>query len=353
MESENVRQRQLLIKNCSPSHIGEIAQEFEFAVYGDKWPDMPLQITPNATKVEIIFWGEWQGRASMPYSHPETGKLGYPARDGTYGFARAIAVDRDRTQLSVYSRPASWPELQSEWQRFEDHLRALGLLTSHGTVVSDQSVDQEDVMVISDERKEIELLFYIWRDSGRNLYKEVWLLAAVKGSFFETNIQEMLRALHSLEAHGLVTKKSPEDGWGIQPSRSAAGFHIFITQKGIDLINELRAGDLGRCFSEDDLVIDWSKVETAVSKHPENNPQKLKGPQIIALGKKISDVYKIDELYALARKLSTDYENLPGETRDRKAQELVDYANRHGKVSELLDILREERPRVNWLDYLI
>lgn len=87
---------------------------------------------------------------------------------------------------------------------------------------------------------------------------------------------------------------------------------------------------------------------TAVSKQPENNPQKLKGPQISALGEKISEVFNEDELRDLTRKFSIDYENLPGDNKLRKAHELVENANRNRRVSELLGILREERPRETW-----
>ncbi|MCA9900467.1 MAG: hypothetical protein H6654_04310 [Ardenticatenaceae bacterium] len=90
------------------------------------------------------------------------------------------------------------------------------------------------------------------------------------------------------------------------------------------------------------------KLETAVSKQPPNAPQKLTGPQVVALGKKISESFNVDELHTFARKLGTEYENLPGNAKERNAEELVHYADRHGKVSDLLKILHEDRPHINW-----
>ncbi len=93
---------------------------------------------------------------------------------------------------------------------------------------------------------------------------------------------------------------------------------------------------------------------TVVPKPPgQTFPTTLTQRQVSALGERISKKFNEDELRDLARKLSIDYENLPGDNKLRKAQELVEYTVRREKASELLVILQEERPRTNWSEHLI
>lgn len=89
-------------------------------------------------------------------------------------------------------------------------------------------------------------------------------------------------------------------------------------------------------------------AKSLIQKLPESIPKSMGGPKVSALGKKVSDKFNEDELRDLARKLSIDYEDLSGDNKLRKAHELVENIDRHGRVSELLEILREERPRDTW-----
>ncbi|WP_420644160.1 hypothetical protein [Candidatus Leptofilum sp.] len=221
--------------------------------------------------------------------------------------------------------------------------------------------------IIDEQRKRREFLYHIYRNAQYS--NSQGGLLPVNCAYTFSVYQDMQRNwgvlgnaggapllhYHLVEGNISITTPHPDgvdkealsdDRWKYGHLDSIFPKWIFLTSKGMKAIE----GDheLLACLIFDGAAIDWTKIETAFTKQPENNPPKLTSPQIVALGEKISDVYKIDELHTLVKKLSTDYENLPGETRDRKAQELVDYANRHGRVPKLLEILREERPRETW-----
>ncbi|WP_420631258.1 hypothetical protein [Candidatus Leptofilum sp.] len=96
----------------------------------------------------------------------------------------------------------------------------------------------------------------------------------------------------------------------------------------------------------DEIIVDEN--EMTIPNQPINTSQKLKGSQLSKLGRKISELFNEDELRDLVRKLDIDYENLSGDNKLRKAHELVENVDRNRRVPELLDILREERPRETW-----
>ena len=57
-----------------------------------------------------------------------------------------------------------------------------------------------------------------------------------------------------------------------------------------------------------------------------------------------------DELRDLCYRLGVNYEDLPAAGKAGKARELVDYAERHGLVSDLVATCRRLRPKVAWPD---
>jgi hypothetical protein len=57
--------------------------------------------------------------------------------------------------------------------------------------------------------------------------------------------------------------------------------------------------------------------------------------------------YSDGELRTLCADLGIDYESLPGSGKVDKARELVAYAQRHGRLEELLTTVRHERPHVS------
>jgi len=68
------------------------------------------------------------------------------------------------------------------------------------------------------------------------------------------------------------------------------------------------------------------------------------------LRKNLVEVFSESELDVLCYDMNLDYENLPGEGKDRKAKELVAYLERRGRVPELIDRCNLERPNVQWED---
>lgn len=59
--------------------------------------------------------------------------------------------------------------------------------------------------------------------------------------------------------------------------------------------------------------------------------------------------FNLSELKTLCFKLEFHYEDLPGEsTISDMARELIAYVDRRNRLGNMLDILREERPTVNW-----
>lgn len=66
------------------------------------------------------------------------------------------------------------------------------------------------------------------------------------------------------------------------------------------------------------------------------------------LAKQIAKLFKLNDIQMVCFDLGIEYDNLPGDTLDRKVQELVTYYERNGNLKELLKYCRQERPLVNW-----
>lgn len=62
----------------------------------------------------------------------------------------------------------------------------------------------------------------------------------------------------------------------------------------------------------------------------------------------ISSHFDMDELRQLVFDLEIDWDDLPGATKSVKAQMLIDYMARNGRLPTLQKRLREHRPNVNW-----
>lgn len=64
----------------------------------------------------------------------------------------------------------------------------------------------------------------------------------------------------------------------------------------------------------------------------------------------LEESFSLDELKSLCLDMGVEYENIPGEiTREAKAREIINYAQRHGFLLRLISKLQELRPKVNWL----
>jgi hypothetical protein len=68
------------------------------------------------------------------------------------------------------------------------------------------------------------------------------------------------------------------------------------------------------------------------------------------LRRKIVEYFDLDELRTLAYDLGLDWGELSGDKKSTKSQSLISYLNRRERLEQLLILLREERPNVNWPD---
>ncbi len=63
-----------------------------------------------------------------------------------------------------------------------------------------------------------------------------------------------------------------------------------------------------------------------------------------SLRRGITDTFSLDEIATACFDLGITYENLPGNTRDAKVRELIQYAVRHGILQDLVAYVHEARP---------
>ena len=66
------------------------------------------------------------------------------------------------------------------------------------------------------------------------------------------------------------------------------------------------------------------------------------------LHERISKRFNQSELTSLIYRMGVDPGDIPGETHSDQSLQFVMYCERHGIMNELLEILREERPRHEW-----
>lgn len=67
-----------------------------------------------------------------------------------------------------------------------------------------------------------------------------------------------------------------------------------------------------------------------------------------ALRDLMSDCYSINELKTLSTNLSIKYDSIPGETIETKVDGLINLLQERKRLQELLDELKEQRPREDW-----
>lgn len=66
--------------------------------------------------------------------------------------------------------------------------------------------------------------------------------------------------------------------------------------------------------------------------------------ELVRLYNRLTDTFNESEIRDLCFHLKIDYEDLPGYTRKDKAREIVEYLRRHGRVSEITQLLEKIRP---------
>lgn len=68
----------------------------------------------------------------------------------------------------------------------------------------------------------------------------------------------------------------------------------------------------------------------------------------LKLREAINKHYNLDELRLLAAELSVDWDSIPGQTKQIKLLELVEYLDRRKELGKLISVIKRERPNVDW-----
>ncbi|MCP5093940.1 MAG: hypothetical protein GY943_00145 [Chloroflexi bacterium] len=58
--------------------------------------------------------------------------------------------------------------------------------------------------------------------------------------------------------------------------------------------------------------------------------------------------FDLDELQILTNDLGVDWDELSGNKKSTKSQSLIRYLAQRGRIKYLVDLLKEERPHVDW-----
>lgn len=66
------------------------------------------------------------------------------------------------------------------------------------------------------------------------------------------------------------------------------------------------------------------------------------------LRRNMMDFFDQDELQTLVFDLGVDWDELSGEKKSAKSHSLISYLARRGRLEDLIELLREERPNENW-----
>ncbi len=69
---------------------------------------------------------------------------------------------------------------------------------------------------------------------------------------------------------------------------------------------------------------------------------------LVQLQSQMAQAFNVEELKDLCFQLGVAYENIPGEGRDNKVRELIQYLERRGQINALLTLCEQERPNLNW-----
>jgi len=79
----------------------------------------------------------------------------------------------------------------------------------------------------------------------------------------------------------------------------------------------------------------------------------MRQPALVRLYQRIAEHFDLAEIDELAVAAGIPAESYGGETRQARALALVQYAARHGNLSQLLTTCRKARPRVRWPNHFV
>lgn len=96
------------------------------------------------------------------------------------------------------------------------------------------------------------------------------------------------------------------------------------------------------------IVTGGSNVIGQITHNYDNQANQLDFADLNELVRKISKHYTLSEIQMILFDLNLDYEDLAGDSKFEKVSELIAYLQRRGRISDLLNILRSQRPNVEW-----
>jgi len=100
-------------------------------------------------------------------------------------------------------------------------------------------------------------------------------------------------------------------------------------------------------------------LKPPIKKEP--SPTKIHAPlesftatYLAQLHKQLARAFSVEELKGLCFELGdVDYDDLEGSGKEGKARELIRYLDRRGRVSDLLTLCEEQRPKLNWREIVL
>lgn len=112
-----------------------------------------------------------------------------------------------------------------------------------------------------------------------------------------------------------------------------------------DLIEPTDGGALGWRISARSFA-EWVARQPGPARPPAPGEQRTS--ELVRLWRLIDEHFNDGELRGLCFELGIDYESLPGEEKRSKARELVAACERAGRIPELVQAGRQQRPRLAW-----
>lgn len=122
-----------------------------------------------------------------------------------------------------------------------------------------------------------------------------------------------------------------------------AGLTIRIVELERRLVEERRAreADARTAQVRLDFLMDYVRDRDQA---PLGRGETVAASAEIDIFRTLSDQFSTDEMQAVALELGIEWQNVPGDTLDTKAANLLKAAKRHNRLSQLAAIIKRERP---------
>ncbi len=123
------------------------------------------------------------------------------------------------------------------------------------------------------------------------------------------------------------------------------------TRVGLDMIVEEIVDVVQETHSDGAASITSEAIQTQKGFFPDTPLQKSMGSPhnvLIALRENLNAYYSESELRSLCLDLGIEYENLGGRSKPEKVLDLIGFMQRRGRLEQLVDLVRQQRPHSSW-----